>query len=97
MLQNPEPSGCQCIIQISRVWSIWGLSDFQFGNVPPVRSIKNIPNSKTSKVCVLSETRILEKRYTAHGSRKIALHPERMDILPPFIDLGELCIHLTQR
>lgn len=27
----------------------------------------------------------------------IALHPERMDILLPFVDLRELCLHLTQR
>lgn len=28
------------VIQISRVWGIWGVSDFLFGNVPPVKSIK---------------------------------------------------------
>lgn len=56
------------VIQISRVWGIWGVSDFLFGNVPPVKSIKKIfPNLKPSEVCVTSDPGILEKRYAAHG------------------------------
>lgn len=91
------------VIQISRVWGIWGVSDFQFGNVPPVKSIKNIPESKTLKSLCHFRSRSLGEEICsprAVGRRLpigIALHPERMDILLPFIDLGELCLHFTQR